>query len=123
MKKVGYLEGTDPALLAKLVMTGHGTLPLGNGWDNHGKYINHLAKEDKVDAVIGYLHKVFPPDKAVQGPGDMLFACRAHKIPVYLLVPKEDQKEAKTSLKAIGKGVILVDPAEAFEALTGKAGK
>ncbi|MBN2380300.1 hypothetical protein JXM67_10925 [candidate division WOR-3 bacterium] len=120
MKKIGYLEGTDPTLLAKLVMAGHGTLPLGNGWDNHGKYINHLSKEDKVDAVVGYLHKVFPPDKAVQGPGDMLFACRAHKIPVYLLVSKEDLSKAKACLKTIGKGVKLVDPVEAFGVLTGK---
>lgn len=118
MKTIGYLEGTDSALLAKLVLAGHGTLPLGNGWDNHGKYINHLTANDKVDAVVGYLHKVFPPESATQGPGDMLFACRSHKIPVYLLVSKEDQEEAKACLKTIGEGVTLVDPAEAFSVLT-----
>lgn len=117
MKKIGYLEGTDAALLSRLVLAGHGTLPLGNGWDNHGKYINHLSKEDKVDAVVGYLHKVFPPEGSPQGPGDMLFACRSHKIPVYLIVPKENQKEAKACLKRIGKGVEVVDPDEVYDKL------
>ncbi|MBD3285287.1 hypothetical protein GF359_02630 [candidate division WOR-3 bacterium] len=120
MKKIGYLEGTDPTLLTKLAIAGHGTLPLGNGWDNHGKYVNHLSKEDNIDAVVGYFHKVFPPEGEPQGPGDMLFACRSHKIPVFLLVNKENQKEAKSTLKSIGRGVTLVDPAEAFDALTGK---
>ncbi len=120
MKKIGYLQGTDPYLLSKLVLNGYGTMPLGNGWDNHGKYINHLSPEDKIDAVIGYLHKVFPPEglKAPGDPGDVLYACRTHKIPVYLIVPKEAQEEAGAFLKDISEGVVLVDPAEVFETLT-----
>jgi len=120
MKKIGYLEGTSPKLLSKLVLAGFGTLPLGNGWDNHGRYVNHLSKEDKVDAVVGHLHKIFPPSGASQGPGDMLFACRSHKIPVYLIVPKEDHKKAKARISAVAKGVKLVDPDEIYDVLMKK---
>jgi hypothetical protein len=117
MKIIGYLEGTDPELLGKLVLDGHGTLPLGNGWDGHGKYINHLTKDDKVDAVVGYLHKIFPPEGTVEGPRDVLFSCRVHKIPVYLIVPKEKHKAAQTYLKHMAEGVTLVDPSEVYEVL------
>jgi len=118
MKTIGYLEGTDPDLLSKLVLEGHGTLPLGNGWDGHGKYINHLTKEDDVDAVVGYLHKIFPPEGSAEGPRDVLFACRTHKIPVYLIVPKEKHESARSYLRQMAEGVTLVDPSEVYEAIT-----
>jgi len=120
--KIGYLEGTDPDLLAKLVLDGHGTLPLGNGWDNHGKYINHLTPQDKVNAVVGYLHKIFPPDGGAEGPLDILAACRNQKIPVYLIVVRAKHEAAKAYLKKVGEGVILVDPSDVYDELT-KLGK
>jgi len=118
MKRIGYLEGTDPGLLSKLVLDGMGTMPLGNGWDGHGKYINHLTNEDNVSAVVGYLHKIFPPEGTAEGPRDVLFSCRTHKIPVYLIVPKAKHKAARSYLKQMAEGVTLVDPSEVYDALT-----
>ena len=63
MKTVGYLEGTDPEFLTKLVCMGYRTLPIGNDTDNHGKNIAFISIADKVDLIVGYLHKVSPaPD-------------------------------------------------------------
>lgn len=118
MKTIGYLEGTDPQLLSRLVLDGFGTLPLGNGWDGHGKYVNHLTRDDNVDAVVGYLHKIFPPEGSAEGPRDVLFACRTHGIPVYLIVPKEKHDSARNYLKHMAEGVTLVDSAEVYQTLT-----
>ena len=60
MKTVGYLEGTDPEFLTKLVCMGYKTLPIGNDIDNHGKNIAFISIADKVDLIVGYLHKVSP---------------------------------------------------------------
>ncbi|MBD3399563.1 MAG: hypothetical protein GF399_04445 [Candidatus Coatesbacteria bacterium] len=95
MKTIGYLQGIDPDLLTRLNLEGLGTLPLGNGWDNHGKYINHLTPKDGVNAVVGHLHKVIPPEVTNQPRLDILFACLAHDIPVYLIVPDGMQDKAR----------------------------
>jgi len=50
--RVGYFEGTDPLLLTKLSAEGIETLPIGNTWDGHRKYVNHLSK-DEVNVVVG----------------------------------------------------------------------
>ncbi len=39
MKTIGYLEGTNPEFLTKLVCMGYNTVPIGNDTDNHGKNI------------------------------------------------------------------------------------
>jgi len=44
MAIIGYLEGTNPDVLSSLIARGHDTVPIGNGWDNHGKYIVTLQK-------------------------------------------------------------------------------
>ena len=59
MKIVGYLDGTDGLFLTNLAIKGVDTLPLSNGWDNHGKYLGHITKQDNIALVVGYLHKVF----------------------------------------------------------------
>ena len=110
MKTVGYLEGTDALFLTKLTVNGIDTLPLGNGADNHGKYIGLLTRSDNISLVIGYLHKVIPINERSIAPKDMLYACKLHKIQVMLIVPAEIQKEAKRILKEAAEDVILVDP-------------
>lgn len=120
MVTVGYLEGTDPTILTKLYLKGIGTLPLGNGWDNHGKYVNHLTTTDGVDAVIGYLHKIIPPAFEGKLNLDILFACIAHGIPVYLMVPRGLQEKAMKWLGGDAGKVNLVDPAEVFDILVNK---
>lgn len=120
MVTVGYLEGTDPTILAKLYLKGIGTLPLGNGWDNHGKYVNHLTTADGVDAVLGYLHKIIPPAFEGKLNLDILFACIAHGIPVCLMVPRGLQEKAMKWLGGDAGKVNLVDSAEAFDILVEK---
>ena len=58
MVTVGYLEGTDPVMLSRLAAGGVGTLPLSNGVDNHGKFINAITERDEIDLVVGPLHKI-----------------------------------------------------------------
>lgn len=109
---VGYLEGTDPILLTKLASRGIETLPLSNGADGHGKYIGHITKADNIALVIGYLHKLMPIKEMHLRVGDMLFACKTHNIPVLVVVPTENQEEAKIQLGDITDYVILIDPGE-----------
>ncbi len=110
MKTVGYLEGTHALYLTKLVAKGIDTLPLGNGVDNHGKYVGLLTKSDNVSLVIGHLHKVVPTAREGIAPKDLFYACKLHKIPVFVIVPKELQAEAKNILGQAAGDVTLVDP-------------
>lgn len=83
-------------LLTKLYVKGHGTIPLGNHWDSHGKLAN-LVKKGEIKALVGYVHKVLPPVfKERPTPYDMLHACKIHEIPVFLIAPAgcEDECEA-----------------------------
>ena len=85
---VGYLEGTDPEFLTKLVCMGYKTLPIGNDIDNHGKNIAFISIADKVDLIVGYLHKVspLPTTKSLK---EYLTPGIIHHIPILLLAPKK----------------------------------
>ncbi len=95
MKTVGYLEGTDPEFLTKLVCMGYRTLPLGNDTDNHGKNIAFVTIADKIDLIVGYLHKVSPLPGMTKSLTDFLTPGILHHIPILLLVPKESLIKAK----------------------------
>jgi hypothetical protein len=117
MAIVAYLEGTDPLVLTKLAAQGIGTIPVSNGFDDHGKYVNHLTSQDGVSVVIGYLHKVMPTSVMTMTPRDILFACVTQNIPVLLVAEKADHAEAKKLLGDVTTHVRLVDPAELYEAV------
>jgi hypothetical protein len=117
MATVGYLEGTDPVILTRLAAAGIGTLPLSNGFDMHGKYVNHLTKQDGVAAVVGYLHKVLPYNGAPVTPRDLLFACLTHDIAVLLIVGQSEQEAARKLLGEVRDRVQLVDPADLYTAI------
>ena len=95
MKTIGYLEGTDPEFLTKLVCMGYKTLPIGNDIDNHGKNISFISIADKVDLIVGYLHKVSPLPTMTKSLNDFLTPGIIHKIPILLLAPKETLTNAK----------------------------
>jgi hypothetical protein len=95
MKTVGYLEGTDPEFLTKLVCMGYKTLPIGNEIDNHGKNIAFISIADKVDLIVGYLHKVSPLPTMTKSLKEYLTPGIIHQIPILLLAPKEVLTEAK----------------------------
>jgi len=95
MKTVGYLEGTDPEFLTKLVCMGYRTLPIGNDIDNHGKNIAFISIADKVDLIAGYLHKVSPLPNMTKSLKEFLTPGIIHHIPILLLAPKETLPLAK----------------------------
>ena len=112
MKIVGYLEGTDSIYLTRLAARGVDTLPLGNGADNHGKYIGFIDKSDSIALVIGYFHKVVPLTAQGTSAQDLLRACQLNKIPVMLIVPKDLQDNVREILKDVTVEVHLTDPAD-----------
>ena len=95
MKTVGYLEGTDPEFLTRLVCMGYRTLPIGNDIDNHGKNIAFISIADKVDLIVGYLHKVSPLPTMTKSLKEFLTPGIIHHIPILLLAPKESLPYAK----------------------------
>lgn len=117
MAIVGYLEGTDPLVLTKLAAKGMGTIPLSNGFDNHGRYINHLTSQDGISVVIGYLYKVLPTSVMTLTPRDLLFACLTNEIPVLLIAEKPDHKKARALLGDVADRVALVDPVDLYQAV------
>lgn len=119
---VGYMEGTDGLLLTNLVVEGLDTLPVSNGWDNHGKTLGHITPADKVDVIVGYLHKVFSRTLDVSAK-DVLYNCTLHKLPIMLLVPECNWPNAKECLGEVADDVILVDPENALEKILEKLGK
>jgi len=115
MGTVAYFAGSDPLVLSKLVINGINTLPISNGWDNHGKDINHLTKEDNVSCVIGYIHKVFPVPNFQFSPQDILLTCKAYSIPVLLATPNDYIDQAKKLLHGTGKNVKIVTPDDLYD--------
>ena len=110
MKKVGYLEGTNSTYLTRLALRGVDTLPLGNGADNHGKYIGFIDKSDAIDMVITYFHKVVPLAEQKTSPQSLLQACQLNNIPVLVIVPNDLQEMAREAMKDVTAHIRLVDP-------------
>lgn len=117
MVTVGYMNGTDPALLSKLAAAGIDTIPISNGWDGHGKYIAHIAASDGIDAVVGYFHKFTTAKDSSMTPADLLGACMENGVKVFVIARKLDHA---TVVRALGKAasyVTLVRPRETEKAL------
>lgn len=114
-KSVGYFEGTDSTLLTALVCDGHDTLPVSNGYDNHGSDVRLITDQNRYDLLVGYLHKVYAPETHVETHfrfQDVLHLCRTYSIPLLLEVPKAFQDSARELLGNPPDVVRLVDPAD-----------
>jgi hypothetical protein len=74
---------------------GYRTLPIGNDIDNHGKNIAFISIADKVDLIVGYLHKVSPLPNMTKSLKEFLTPGIIHQIPILLLAPKETLADAK----------------------------
>ena len=122
MKTVGYFEGTDPNLLTEIVAKGCGTLPIANDWDGHGKIASHL-EAGEVDLIVGYLHKLIPPERLSTSkkghaleeyrgmkPLDLLFRAKTYDIPVLVVVPAGHHDAAKKVLGEVKEFVEVVSP-------------
>ncbi len=111
MKVVGYMEGTDPNLLTTLVAEGYETLPLSNGWDNHGKHLTLLNPADNISLVVGNLHKfVRLEDSSIMSA--MLSTVKAYDIPVIFVVQKAYHGKAAELIKDADLKYKFVDPTE-----------
>lgn len=111
MKIVGYMEGTNPDVLTKLLLEGYETIPLSNGFDNHGKFVTQVTTQDHISLIVGYLHKFIPvaPDYSLT---DILVSVKVHKIPVIFIVPKEMHERADKIIAGNGMKYKLADPSD-----------
>lgn len=111
MKVLGYLEGTDPSVLTSVVLEGFETLPLSNGWDNHGKHLTLLNPADNITVVVGSLHKFLRlSDMSIFSA--MLATVKAYDIPVIFVVPKEFHDKAAKLITDKDLKFEFADPAD-----------
>ncbi len=120
MPTVGYMQGTDPLMLTRLAVRGAGTLPISNGFDNHGKFINAITERDEVDLIVGHLHKVLRTQRQGFLVEDILDACTMCHIPVLIVVPEEDQEAARIRLGRASAYVELVAPEHAYDEIAAR---
>ena len=114
-KRVGYFEGTDSTLLTALVCAGFDTLPVSNGFDNHGSHIRLINDQNRYDVLIGYVHKIYAPedhDPTQPTYQDIFHICRTYEIPLLLEVPNALQEKAAALLGDKPDIVRLVDPGD-----------
>lgn len=117
MKTIGYMEGTNSELLTNLLVDGVETLPLSNGWDNHGKFIAHITRTDNISVVVGYLHKFFAISMGPKIVEEILSSLKAYKIPTVFIVPKAKQEKARGLLKGRGVNYTFADPGDLTKAV------
>jgi hypothetical protein len=115
-KSVGYFEGTDAAVLTSLICDGCDTIPISNGFDNHGRYIRLINEENKPDLIMGYLHKIYSPEVAETRFEDIAHICTTYRMPFLVLVPKALHDCAHKKLNEPHELFQFVDPAEALAA-------
>jgi len=118
-KIIGYFEGTDAALLTDLVVDGYDTLPISNGFDNHGMHVRIINNENRVDLLIGYLHKIYSPEGQTPAGAvtyqDVFHVCRTFDIPLVLEVDAELHDEARALMADTPPSVTFVDPSETLK--------
>lgn len=119
-KRVAYFDGTDSRLLTALVCDGYDTIPVSNGRDNHGHHVRLINDKNRVDLLIGYVHKIIAPDREAREKNDvtakdLFHICRILEIPLLLEIPEELQPRAIELLDNPPDIVKLVDPADTLE--------
>jgi hypothetical protein len=115
MPTVGYLDGVDPLMLTRLAVRGAGTLPVSNGFDNHGKFINAITERDAIDVVVGHLHKLLRTQRQGFLVEDLLDSCYSCQIPILVIVPREEHARARQLLGHANERLILIGPDEAYD--------
>jgi len=114
-KTIGYFEGTDSTLLTALVCEGHDTVPISNGFDSHGMHVRLINDQNRVDLLVGYVHKIFAPEPLLPSQPsyqDVFHICRIYGIPFLLEVPTALQEKAAALLQDVPDIVQFVDPSE-----------
>lgn len=122
-KVVGYFEGTDSTLLTDLVCDGYDTVPISNGFDNHGMHVRIINNENRIDALIGYVHKVYAPEDGVSTGGvtyqDIFHVVGNFNIPLILEVHNGLQETARALFDNVPSVVQFVDPKDMLATIRG----
>jgi hypothetical protein len=114
MPTLGYLDGVDPLMLTRLAVRGVGTLPVSNGFDNHGKFINAITERDAIDLIVGHLHKLLRTQRQGFLVEDLLDSCYNCQIPILVIVPQEEHDRARQLLGQANERLTLVDPGQVY---------
>lgn len=118
-KTIGYFDGTDSALLTGLVCEGYDTLPISNGFDNHGMHVRIINNENRVDVLVGYLHKIYSPEGMTPSGAvtyqDVFHVCRTFDIPLVLVIDAELHDKARALFVDTPPCVLFVDPSNTLE--------
>jgi hypothetical protein len=121
-KSIGYFEGTDSTLLTTFICAGFDTLPVSNGVDSHGISVYRINDKEKYDILIGYVHKLFHPDRLNLPYQKLFHICSTYGIPLLIEVPTELQDDARALMPEAPEVVEFLDPGEirdrAFELLS-----
>lgn len=114
-KSIGYFEGTDSTLLTSFICAGYDTLPVSNGVDHHGKSVYSINDKEKYDILIGYVHKLYHPDR-FNLPYERLFhTCSTYGIPLLIEVPSGLQDKARALMPEAPDVVEFLDPADILD--------
>lgn len=120
-KIIGYFDGTDSALLTGLVCEGYDTLPVSNGFDNHGLNVRIVNNENRVDVLVGYLHKIYSPEGSTPAGAvtyqDVFHVCRTFDIPLVLQVDGDLHDKARALMVDAPPSVLFVDPSESLRTI------
>ncbi|UCE27182.1 MAG: hypothetical protein JSW52_00030 [Candidatus Coatesbacteria bacterium] len=119
MVTIGYMEGTDSALLSKLAAAGIETTPISSTGDNHGKHIADLSASDGIDAVVGYFHKFVPGKESNLTPAALIKNCVENGIRVFVIARRADHPIVSKALGDTAADVTLVRPREIEKAILG----
>ncbi len=111
-KSIGYFEGTDSTLLTSFICSGFDTLPVSNGVDSHGKSVYRINDKEKYDLLIGYVHKLYHPDRLKLPYQKLFHICSTYGIPLLIEVPSAQQDAAKALMPGAPDVVEFLDPSE-----------
>ncbi len=114
-RTVGYFEGSNSRLLTGLVCLGCDTIPVSNGFDNHGRHIRSVHEGSRFDLLVACLHKIFAPAGSATTYQDVFHVCRIYEMPLLLEVPAELHDEARKIVGELPDFVTLVDSSEALD--------
>ena len=118
-KIIGYFDGTESALLTNLVCEGYDTLPVSNGYDNHGMNVRIINNENRIDVLVGYLHKIYSPEGSTPAGAvtyqDVFHVCRTFDIPLVLQVDGDLHDKARALMADAPPCVLFVDPSDSLK--------
>ena len=118
-KVIGYFDGTDSALLTDLVCEGYDTLPVSNGFDNHGMNVRIINNENRVDVLVAYLHKIYSPEDMIPAGAvtyqDIFHVCRTFDIPLVLEVDRDLHDKARALMVDAPPCILFVDPSDTLK--------